>query len=158
MNKSILIAMMALTLVSSVFGAGDVLDPLDTTMAENDVELAQYCVHDVVPEDGTLTVVVDPVCEDLNGISGCQAADDLATTEFTAVSQGDITLVDGAGCTYIELTTIDASGRFYYTVNGEIGQAEITSETGSVFVPEFTTVGAALALLGAGFYAYKKRD
>jgi LPXTG-motif cell wall-anchored protein len=142
----------------SVLAASDDLSPLDTTMAETDTQTAEYCVDGYTPEDSTIDITVTNVCKDLNSITGCQAADDATQTEFTATpASSTLTLTGGAGCVDIDLQTTSASGIFYYTVNGEITGEVITSETGSVLVPEFTTIGAALALAGAGLFIYKKK-
>ena len=144
--------------VVSVFGAGDDLTPKDITMAEDQVIYVDYCVDNITPAETTVGVVVDPVCEDFNGISGCQVGeDDLASTEFFASSTGDINTVGGAGCTEIMLETVNAQGKFYYTVNGQQKGATVVSETGSVYVPEFGVLGAVAVLGGAAAFMAKKR-
>ncbi len=150
---------LSLAVMLSVFvsAAGDDLDPKHITMAETDTRYVEYCVFDITPEDLTIDIIVDPVCRDQNSISGCQAADDNSPADFSATPVSPtLSLVGGAGCVDIELTTSDANGLFYYTVNGDLGGV-ITSETGTAYVPEFGTIGAVLALLGAGAYAAKKR-
>ena len=159
MKKLIAMIMFVLMSIGMVSAVGDTLDPLDITMAQNETRYVEYCVNGIVPANGTVTIIVDPVCEDQDGISGCSASDDATQTEFTATPVSNITTVNGAGCTDIELkTSATANGLFYYTVNGQKGEAQVTSETGSVFVPEFGIL-ATLAVLGlAGVYISRKRE
>lgn len=159
MKKMIIMIMMALTLVGSALAAGDNLSPLDTTMAQDDVQYVDYCVFDASAPNNELIVFVNGVCEDYDGYSGCSVADDSATTEFSAVAVDNITLVNGAGCTDIMLTTsANASGLFYYTVNGDNGGVNVlVSETGSVLVPEFGVLASLGILAAAGIFIYRKR-
>ena len=124
-------------LTSIVLAVGDDLTPKDVTMMSNDVRTVQYCVDGVIPADLTIDVTVSNVCQDVNGISGCQIADNHTQTEFSAVPVfPTLTLVNGIGCANITLTTVNAEGLYYYTVNGEITGEVLASETGSVITPE----------------------
>jgi len=131
------------------------ITPAAVTMDHNDVTVVQYCVTGVT--DGSLDIVVGKVCRDLNSVTGCQAADDLATTELVVTPDTPMTVSGGNGCVDVELKTVDADGLYYYTINGEYQGEVITAETGSVFVPEFTVLGAGAALAIAGAYIAKKR-
>ena len=112
-------------------------------------------------------IEVIKVCKDQNGISGCQAADIdyMATGDgFDVTVLGDITTVDGAGCTSVMLETdIDNpsdAGLFYYTIGDGVDTEDlgaIVAETGSVVIPEMTVIGSVLVLGAAGFMIAKKR-
>ena len=156
----ILLAVMVMSIGSVMAAVGDELVPLDSQLGPNQTTYADYCVQDVEPSDQLVVVTVDPVCQDVDGISGCNGVDDHNPSSFSAVSMGDIQAVNGSGCTMIELTTTaDAQGLYYYTVNGNVAEAEVASETGSVeTVPEFGVL-AAIGVLGlAGLFVYKRRD
>jgi len=163
MNKfGILSIFFALFLVAAVSATTTTLSDGELTMEFVDVETVEFCISDAGgPMD--VDVVISPVCKDLNGIFGCQLGlDDFAQTVFTAVPVEPTTGEDG--CVDVTLTTniIDGgdSGKFYYTVNGMIGDATVGSETGGVTtdVPELGVVAAGLTLLGAGLFIWKKRQ
>lgn len=159
MRQTLIITMMLLVSIGMALAAGDNLSPLDTTMGQGEIKYVDYCVYDMTPATGTLEITVEPVCEDYDGYSGCSMADDLATTEFSAMAISNISVIDGGGCTDIKLTTSpNASGLYYYTVNGQNGGVNVlVSETGSVLVPEFGILASLGILAAAGIFVYKKR-
>lgn len=141
------------------YAAADSLEPLYVNMQKTDVTTTTYCVENIRPANAIMQIVVDPICRDVNSITGCQAGDQMNPSEFSVTPLvQDLQLVNGAGCVQLTLTTTDAEGTFYYTVNGEIGQAKITSETGSVDIPEFGIIGAALILAVAGMFIARRRQ
>lgn len=156
--RQILYAIGMLMLVTSVLAQGDDLDPKSLTMAKTDVRVATYCVDSVEPADAVLDIVIDPICRDTNAMSGCQPVDTFDPTDFSVTpASPTLQLVGGAGCIDLVLETDNAEGLYYYTVNGDLSSANITSETGKVFVPEFGIV-ASVGLLGlAGVYIARRR-
>jgi len=158
MKKLITFVAMLFVLSSMAFAATDDLTPTDLDMGPTDVVVVEYCVYGISPADAEVGIVVDPVCRDVNGVSGCQAADTANPAEFTAVpAANSITVSGGTGCVDITLTTADADGVFYYTVNGQ-QEGTVTSETGSAaIIPEFGVLASAAVLGIAGFYIARKR-
>lgn len=119
-----------------------------------------YVTATVVDETGPVsgaTVTIFQKCEELAGDPDyCDTGDDFSTTEI-AVSVTSPTDANGEATVTI---TIDSSadGKYHYLIKtpdslGIWGAAS----TGTVVLPEFTTVGAALVLLGAIVFAIKKR-
>lgn len=159
MKRIAIIMVLALLLVSVAVSATETtLSEDDLTMELVDSETVEFCLYEGgVPQD--VTVVIDPVCRDLNEFIGCNAGDEYDPAGFTAVPVDGTTGPDG--CVDIVLTTMldpEDAGKFYYTVNGQVGGTTVGSETGTVQVPEFGIIAAALVLGLAGFYIYKKRD
>ena len=159
MKKVLSMIAIAVMVISAAMAAGDDLSELDTQMGPTDTHTVEYCVYDIVPPNGTIDVVVDPVCKDVDGVSGCNGEDIHDPADFSATPAADlIETVDGQGCVDIMLETTDAEGLYYYTVNGESAETEIVAETGSVaVVPEFSVLGATLALGAVGLFIHKKR-
>ena len=154
----ILISMMLiLSVVGVVSATNGILDEETVTMGYQDVRTVQYCLFEQgVPQD--VTVVVDPICRDLNTLIGCNSGDEYNPDGFSVVPSEPTTGPDG--CVDIVITTDleqGEEGLFYYTVNGQVGDSYVGAETGNVFVPEFTVL-ASLGVLGlAGLYIAKKR-
>ena len=126
------------------------------TMGYTDVQVVQACFSGY--HGNTVSVVINPICKDVDGVFGCQAGDTLNPSGFSVVP-GAASVADG-GCTNLTITTTltpSNAGTFYYTVNGEVGQAVLGSETGQVFVPEFGVAAAGLVLVGAGLFISKRR-
>lgn len=158
MNKLITLVVMALMIATAVVATETTLDPSPTTMGYVDEKIATYCLFDGgVPQD--VLVVVDPVCRDLNNLLGCSPGDEYNPTGFSVIPLETTTGADG--CVELNITSnLDEgnAGVFWYTVNGEVAPGYyVGAETGKVFIPEFTTIGAGLVLLGAGLYSYRKR-
>ena len=131
-------------MASSVFATVTTLSPDNLAMASTDVKIVQFCMNSsldhLVPIVGA-TLVVGDVCQDVNGLEGCQFPAD--TDKSASGDQFDVTvlndaLTDANGCEDVQLDTDLAGGVFYYTINGHIGAVDSTpdgSETGRVFVP-----------------------
>ncbi len=167
-----LIAMFVL-MISTVSATGDVLAPKDVTMAYVDTLTAEYCVtgHSV----NSIPLEILSVCKDVDGISGCMAADEADPAGLTVEFPGNVDSIvlsltsDGLGefegCTDIDIeTNLNPAdgGLFYYTVgDGYIGlygqKGSVVAETGSIFVPEFGIIAAGLVLGLAGLYIVKRR-
>lgn len=106
---------------------------------------------------GNTTITIFQKCEELGGNANiCDNGDDFATTEIT-VTVTSPTDVNGQATVTIQVAN-NANGKYHYLVKtpdslGVWGAAS----TGTVLIPEFTTIGAALVLLGAGWYVIRKR-
>jgi hypothetical protein len=130
-------------------------------MENTDEVYVEYCVVYVDAEDNEapapgLDVVLNDVCRDTNNVPGCQLADAADPAEFMVTVEDSVTGADG--CATLRLNTYDAMGGvFYYEVNGEVEGEAVTEETGAAYIPEFTAIGAGLALLGAGVYMANRR-
>ena len=158
--KKILIclAVMVISLTGLVSATTTTLTPSDITMDVNDAETTVFCIYSnanmTLPMN--VNVAVGNVCRDIDGLVGCSGADIASPLGFSVVPVDATTGADG--CDNIDLTTVSAStGLYYYTINGVVAGTTIGSETGSVLVPEFTTLGAALVLAGAGLFIYRKQ-
>lgn len=160
MNKNASLGILALAVLMSAIPAlavNSVLVPEVQSIEPNDVEVVQYCVsHDGNPLAG-IAIAVERVCKDHNGVIGCQVPpDEEPTAELSVVALDAVTGADGCGD--VQLTSNSASGIFHYTVSGSSGNAEITRETGTALVPEFTTGLMALTLAAAGLLVWRKRS
>jgi LPXTG-motif cell wall-anchored protein len=169
MKKLMVAFLMVCAMVASVaaevdpqfFSVDSQITPGVVNMEVNDVVDVEYCAEKVFLDNSRaaypgLTVTVNAVCQDQNGVFGCHAADIMYPAVFTAVAIDAVTGADG--CATVQLTSINAlGGTFFYEVNGAEGDAVVTEETGTAYIPEFTTIGAGLVLLGAGLYSYRKR-
>lgn len=159
MNKTMLFVMMALMAIGVASASNSYISDEDLTMAYYDTVVVDYCITGT--GESAIDVVVTATCRDANNVYGCQPADDSAAGLFTVVANPTV-IADG-GCSELTLTTTIADpadgGMFYYTVNGQVGGANIgTEETGRVFVPEFGIL-AAVGVLGlAGLFVYKRRN
>lgn len=158
MNKAIVALIMMLALVGAATATTTSLSEDDVTMNYTDTHVVEFCLSDGgVPQD--VSVVVNPVCKDVNDVIGCNPGDEFNPAGFSVTPVEATTGADG--CVDIVLATNLAQGqegKFYYTVNGQVGGSTIGSETGQVFVPEFGVLGAAAVLGLVGLYIYKKRD
>jgi hypothetical protein len=134
-------------------------------MGETETKIVQYCIDKVYYNPDTqeekrepfsgMDVVLGDVCLDMNELFGCQGADDLFPGAFTVTVLEPVTGDDG--CADIELKTEEASGLYYFKLNGDLGGSVVTGETGSVLVPEFGVLGAVGILAVAGLFISKKR-
>lgn len=147
--------------VPLVFAGNEVITPQVTGMAPTDTEIVDVCVTDKSgnPFPGVeLLVVCEGANSNLN--DACDAAENLNTGEFDVTVKND-GLTDADGCEEVQLDTIGATFQEYvYRIQaGEEGDAtgKVAEETGFAVIPEFTTIGATLALVGAGLYIYKKK-
>ena len=151
-----ILALFVLTVSAAVAQQMD-LDPSFTTMKTTDSEAIDVCVVDFskVPLPG-VDLAIDSFCRDSDTSGVCNGGDDFAPSGFSVAVTS--TPTDSEGCGEVTITTSSAAtGVYLYTVNGEVAGVVVTSATGLVLVPEFTTLGAGLALAGAGFYMYRKR-
>ena len=145
-------------MASSVLATNLVLDPQVTSMAPSEVKVVEACISENAVPLVDIDLVVPVYCQD-NNLSDhkCAGGDILFPADFSAVATKTPTNV--SGCGEITLTTgPGASGRYRYRVNGEESGEVIALEHGLVLIPEFTTIGAGLALAGASFYMYRKRS
>ena len=155
----IFLVMLALfvLMVSSVLATNLVITPDLTTMDTDDVQVVDVCIKKsggdpLVGAD----LVVETYCRDLNSNEVCDGGDVTLPAGFSAVVTSSPT--DGSGCGEVTLTTSSATpGVYAYKVNGEDTGVLVASEHGLVLIPEFTTIGAGLVLIGAGLYMYRKR-
>lgn len=157
--KKILVALiMMLALVGAATATTTSLSEDAVSMDYTDTHVVEFCLFEGgVPQD--VSVVIDPICKDVNDMIGCNPGDEFDPAGFTATPVEATTGADG--CVDVVLATNLAQGqegKFYYTVNGQVGESTIGSETGQVFVPEFGVLGAAAVLGLVGLYIYKKRD
>lgn len=156
---TIVAMMMLLVSLKAAFAVGDDLSEQTIGMNMTDSAVVQYCMNGVKPAYGYARIVVSPICKDVDGQSGCQVGDILNQNEFTVTPlQQTMQIIDGQGCVDLVLHTSNADGKYYYTVNGKVGCAKVSSETGTAYViPEFGVLGA-LAVLGmAGVFVVRKR-
>jgi len=147
-----------LVLATSVFAVTDDLSDPELQMGPVDVKVVQYTIEGFTPPDYTLDIIVDPLCLDQDGQSGCQAGDLYDPPGFNVTPSVDqLTLVGGAGTVDLTIETTDANGKYYYTVNGDV-QGTVTSDTGSIeVIPEFGLI-ASISLVGLlGLYIWKRR-
>ena len=165
MKKVLTMVLAAVLLVVSAVAQPVATDsdiiPGVVAMENTDEVYVEYCVvyldaMDVESPAPGLDISISDVCLDTNNVPGCQLADDADLTEFEFTVIDPVT--DGDGCATIRLNTYDAlGGVFYYELNGEVAGEAVTAETGAAYIPEFTAIGAGLALLGAGVYMAKRR-
>ena len=158
--KKVLISLVAMVLVLTglVSATTTTLVPSDITMDVTDAKTTEFCIYSDAGMTLPLNVAVSvgTVCRDIDGLVGCSGADIASPAGFSVTPVDATTGADG--CDDISLVTSRAStGLYYYTINGVVAGTTIGSETGSVLVPEFTTIGSALVLLGAGLFIYKKK-
>jgi len=159
MNKILVfLAIMVLSLTGLVSATTTEVTPNGITMDINDAKTTVFCIYQdtakTIPMD--VNVVVGNVCRDVDGLFGCSAADIALPAGFSVLPADATTGVDG--CDNINLKTVNANtGLYYYTIDGQVAGTTIGSDTGSVLVPEFTTIGAFMVLVGAGLFIYKKR-
>ena len=146
-------------MVSSVFAATIVtITPGFVNMAPTDDLDVYACISDGAgtPAVG-LDLDVTPWCKDNNNNGFCGGGDTFFPVEFTPTVTSSPTNVSGCGT--VHLKTVSApGGQYAYKVNGKDAGFEVASGTGIVLIPEFTTIGAGLALAGASFYMYRKRS
>lgn len=149
-------------LLATMVSAGDeVIMPQVAGMSTTDTVNVEVCVTDRYdqPFPGVaLTVVCKGANLNLN--EACDVAEDGNTAEFdvTVLNDG---LTDADGCEDVQLKTIGATfSEYTYRISADqVGDVtgNVAAETGFAVVPEFATIGAALALAGAGLYIFKKR-
>lgn len=156
--KQLVVMTVFFVFLASFASATDLdLDPDFTTMSTTDVKVVSACLEKSggAPDVGK-ELMVETYCRDMNSNEVCDGADVHFPAGFSAIVTSSPT--GGDGCGEITLTTSAASpGAYAYKVNGMDGDIVVASEHGLVLVPEFTTLGAALALGGAGFFMYRKR-
>ena len=159
MKKLLAILALFVLTASSVLATDLDITPDFTTMdADGDVQIVDVCVKKSggAPDIGR-DLEVETYCRDLNSNEVCDPGDETLPVKFSAVVTSSPT--DDSGCGEITLTTLAgvATGVYAYKVNGVDGDVVVASEHGLVLVPEFTTLGAGLALVGAGYYMHRKR-
>ncbi|RMF05943.1 LPXTG cell wall anchor domain-containing protein [Candidatus Woesearchaeota archaeon] len=105
------------------------------------VDISQYCKEQVAPE------------------YKCNAGDTYSPSEVTVMVTSPTDANGEATVTITHDGSSDA-GKYHYTVCDFTGgecEAGAAAVTGDFYIPEFTTIGAGLALIGAGLYAYRKK-
>ena len=160
--KKILGILALFVLVVPMALAGDeVITPQVAGMQPTDIVTIEVCVTDKNdnPFQGVnLSVTCEGANTNLN--EACDVAENGNTAEFDATILND-GLTDADGCEDVQLQTINATFQEYvYRIQAdEIGNVtgKVAEETAFAVIPEFTTIGAALVLLGAGAFAIKKR-
>jgi len=159
MKKLAMLFVVALLALSVVSATTTTLSDAEVGMDYYDVQVVEFCLNNAGGQQN-IAVVVDPICKDVDGNYGCQPADASAAGLFS-VTPSASTMDDG-DCVNLTLQTTIAdpedAGKFFYTVNGQVGETTIGSETGTVFVPEFGIIAALGILTIAGVYIYKKRN
>lgn len=162
------LAMVAVLVISvaSVMAAMQVtLDPWEVTLPED----GSPVYVDVNVENSGIyprALVVDYWCKELSGDEDVCDEDDEMYTDQLNVDVDSLT--DGSGHATATLSWNGPEmGLYHYTIcvaeyeNGpcisEPTGGSAASATGDAFIPEFTAIGAGLALLGAGIFASKKR-
>ncbi len=160
MKKAIGIsAVLVLLLASAAMAVDMVITPQLIHLDYTDSKDVTVCVYKA---DGSpyanLALSITAQCQDLNGDEVCSPAEDgNAAAIFNAAVKTSPT--DANGCGEVTLTTNNAQGgTFAYHVNSMTGAgAYVDEEAGLAYIPEFTTVGAALVLLGAGAMVLRKK-
>jgi len=155
MKKIFTVLIMMIVSAFSVLATTTTLSDPELMMGYSDVRTVQFCNVGPGP---IVDVFISPVCRDTDGIFGCGAGDELNPSGFSIVSDMPTLMV--GECASLTLTTDLApedGGVFYYTANGQVGGTTVGSETGKVFIPEFTTIGAGLILMSVGVYTFRKR-
>jgi hypothetical protein len=161
MKKLLGIVVGLLVFAPLIFASNEVIAPQVTGMQPTDTETVKVCVTDRNgnPFEGVdLLVVCEGANSNLN--DACDATENGNTAEFdvTVLNDG---LTDANGCEDVQLETIGATFQEYvYRIQaGQEGDAtgKVAEETGFAVIPEFTTIGATLALAGAGLYIYKRK-
>ena len=145
-------------MASSVLASDMDLTPQVAFMDTTDVQIVDACITDAFgnPFVG-VDLSIETWCQDFDSNQVCNGADTFFPGTFTPVVTS--TPTDGTGCGKVTLSTVSASpGQYVYKVNGQVASVEVASESGLVLIPEFTTIGAGLALAGAGYYMYRKRS
>ena len=105
-------------------------------------------------------LAVQEWCKELGGDPlTCDSGDAMSTSE---ISVSVATPTDGNGESIVTLThNGGGQGQYHYTIcdDEQSGSCQDggASVTGDAYIPEFTTIGAGLVLLGAGAFALKKR-
>ncbi|MFH0875620.1 MAG: LPXTG cell wall anchor domain-containing protein [archaeon] len=162
MKKNILlVAIILVVAVQSVFGA------LDFTLSDYNVD---------VPIGGTVTVdmtasnngepisvpvEVQLVCRETTAPEFICNEGDIYNPSEVIVSVTSPTDVAGVSTVTIAHDGSDVAGIYHYTICHTNGvdcfedSARVTGDFG--VIPEFTTIGAAVALIGAGIFAAKKK-
>jgi hypothetical protein len=144
---SIALTLFLVMAVTAFAGTKIVLNPYDVTMGSNDVQDVSVCISKVTTSGTTPLVGVPITVTNLNASSGFSVAVTQSPTDTT-------------GCGKVQLSTTDASnGKYSFVVNGMKDKNVLVAEIGSAnTIPEFTTIGAGIALLGAGaVYMFRKR-
>ncbi len=158
MKKMFVFVTLLIMLVGAVSATDTTLSEDDLTMDYNDVRTVEFCINESdVPLD--VSVVVDPICKDLNSLVGCNSGDTYNPTGFSVVPNEATTGADG--CVDLTLTTSLSQGQeglFYYTVNGQVGGSTVGSESGRVFVPEFGIIATLGILSIIGIFVVRKRN
>lgn len=158
MKKTLVLIPVFLLLLNVVSAVDMKITPQLVHLDHTDSKDVTVCVSkaDTSPYAG-LDLFITSECQDLNGDEACSPAENgNAAGFFSATVKTSPT--DASGCGEVTLSTTNAAGgSFSYSVLSENAGVEVDSESGLAFVPEFTTVGAALALGGAGFFMYRRR-
>lgn len=149
---------MALMIVSVASATETVLNGDYISMETTDTEVVEYCIYEQgAPVD--IEVVIDPICQELDNVLGCSGGDVWYPTDFSVTPVEPTTGPDGCVDLVLETTLGEEEvGTFVYTVNGYNGYTYVGAETGTVYVPEFTTVAAIAMVALLGIFVYRKRQ
>jgi len=158
MKKILGIAALFVLLASFVSAVNMVITPQVVHLDTTDSKDVEVCVtkSNASPYAG-LDLSITSICQDLNADEVCSPSENgNAVGIFDAVVKTSPT--DASGCGKVTLSTTNApGGTFAYSVLSQNAGVVVDEETGLAYVPEFTTIGATLALVGAGLYIYKKK-
>jgi hypothetical protein len=160
MKRTYLLILVLLIMATSAFAGKEiVLSDYDVTMQLTDSETVSVCMYQI--EGNTITNLVDEsiqitdICKDINGNGYCFDSVDVRNPSYFTVTPAN-TRTGSSGCATIQIRTNGATqGIYSYKVNGIRGAlVEVGTATA---IPEFTTVGAAVAILGAGLVYYNMK-
>jgi hypothetical protein len=158
MKKILALMILAIVALASAIATDTTLTPDSMSMDYNDVQTVEFCMIDSLGTPMDVTLLVDPICRDVDSLLGCSGADVLNPAGFAVVPVTPTTGIDG--CANLTITTnlaANEGGLFFYTVNGQIAGTTVGTETGRVFVPEMGVLGAAIVLAGVGLFVARKR-
>ena len=162
MKKTFAILMVVMALaVSSVMGALQfTLDDSNVHVGQGEsVDVELIVTNNAVPVLG-LVIDVEEYCrEHADPNYGCNVGDAYSPAELDVVVTSP-TDVDGKATITLTHDGSDVFGNYHFTIcddsEDNCGEGG-ASVTGDAYIPEFTAIGAGLALLGAGLYTAKRR-
>jgi LPXTG-motif cell wall-anchored protein len=163
MKKLIGIMVMFVVLASSAFAIAEEATPWYIRVTPASVDLANEECKDVTVEVNALITLpaalyYDDKCKEISGFSFMCDANDPSVGDELSITGPSATNSEGFATITVCNNGLE-TGNYHYTVCAQNVCKEATfSATGDVSVPEFTTIGAALALAGAaGIYLVRKR-
>jgi len=155
--RTALYAIIALLLITSVAATNSYFIDDHVNLTQGSSYLTEYCVTE---DDEPLAIdtQVSKSCYDLNGKPGCQTFDKSSAGVLVTVDKN--TGSDGCSDVLITATEGATEGKYYYFIDGQMGEATITGETLLVnvaAVPEFGMIAAAGVLVAVGMVIKRKR-